>query len=170
VAARHLYHYKYQPSVYYPKQPKNELYQRLTVQLKDLGIPFITDFHAALKETHQVIDAIFGFSFTGSVREPFPAVIQALKETTLPVLSVDAPSSWDIENGPPEDGPGKGFYPDALISLTAPKPLVRHFNGRHFIGGRFVSPKIAEKYELDLPEYTGVDQIAEVDVKTGEKL
>jgi hypothetical protein len=29
---------------------------------------------------------------------------------------------------------------------------------------------MSEKYERDLPEYTGVDQIAEVDVKTGEKL
>lgn len=60
VAARHLYHYKYQPSIYYPKQPKNELYERLVVQLKDLGIPFVTDFHAALKDAHQVVDAIFG--------------------------------------------------------------------------------------------------------------
>lgn len=27
VAARHLWHYGYKPTVYYPKQPKNELYQ-----------------------------------------------------------------------------------------------------------------------------------------------
>jgi NAD(P)H-hydrate epimerase len=27
VAARHLWHYGYQPTVYYPKQSKNELYQ-----------------------------------------------------------------------------------------------------------------------------------------------
>jgi hypothetical protein len=27
VAARHLFHYGYQPTVYYPKQSKNELYQ-----------------------------------------------------------------------------------------------------------------------------------------------
>lgn len=27
VAARHLQHYGYQPSVYYPKRPKNDLYQ-----------------------------------------------------------------------------------------------------------------------------------------------
>ena len=43
----------------------------------------------------------------------------------MPVTSVDAPSSWDIENGPPDDGPGKGFHPAALVSLTAPKPLVK---------------------------------------------
>lgn len=27
VAARHLFQYGYQPSVYYPKRPKNDLYQ-----------------------------------------------------------------------------------------------------------------------------------------------
>ena len=27
VAARHLWHYGYRPTIYYPKQPKNELYQ-----------------------------------------------------------------------------------------------------------------------------------------------
>jgi len=53
--------------------------------------------------------------------------------------------------------------------LTAPKPLVKWFGGRHFIGGRFVSPKIAEKYDLDLPEYEGIDQVVEVN-KNGEKL
>lgn len=77
-----------------------------------------------------------GFSFSGEVREPFPAVIKALEETKVPVTSVDAPSSWSIEDGPPESGVGSKFQPAVLISLTAPKPLVRHFRGRHFIGGR----------------------------------
>jgi NAD(P)H-hydrate epimerase len=102
------------------------------------------------------VDAIFGFSFSGEVREPFPKVIEAMETTSVPVLAVDAPSSWDIESGPPNSGPGKGFMPPALISLTAPKPLVKHFKGRHFLGGRFLSPAIAEKYNLDIPKYEGV--------------
>lgn len=169
VAARHLWQYGYKPTIYFPKQTKNELYQRLAIQLKDLSIPFVDNFHDAIKETDHIVDAIFGFSFSGEVREPFPSVIAALAATKLPVLSVDAPSSWNIETGPPESGPGKDFNPTALISLTAPKPLVKYFDGRHFIGGRFVSPKIAQKYELDLPEYEGIDQVVEVG-KNGEKL
>ncbi|KAF2279612.1 apolipo protein A-I binding protein-like protein, partial [Westerdykella ornata] len=165
VAARHLFHYGYQPTIYYPKQPKNELYQRLTTQLHDLNIPFTNDFPTALTTTDHIIDAIFGFSFTGEVREPFPAVIAALRDTHLPVLAVDAPSSWNIETGPPDEGPGKGYMPSALISLTAPKPLVKWFRGRHFLGGRFLSPKMAEKYGLDLPAYEGVEQIVEVPVE-----
>lgn len=77
-----------------------------------------------------------GFSFSGEVREPFPAVINAMAEAKVPVTSVDAPSSWDIEQGPPKSGVGSNFHPDVLVSLTAPKPLVKFFKGRHFIGGR----------------------------------
>ncbi|KAH7112834.1 apolipo protein A-I binding protein-like protein [Dendryphion nanum] len=168
VAARHLVHYGYQPTVYYPKQSKNELYQRLTKQLKDLRVPFTEDFPSALPTTDHIIDAIFGFSFSGSIREPFPAIITALAQTTIPILSVDAPSSWNIETGPPDEGPGKDFHPQALISLTAPKPLVKWFRGRHFVGGRFLGQEVAERYGLDVPRYEGLDQVVEVEVEKGE--
>jgi NAD(P)H-hydrate epimerase len=105
-----------------------------------------------------------------------------MAETEVPVTSVDAPSSWGIEEGPPKSGVGSNFHPDVLVSLTAPKPLVKYFSGRHFIGGRyvlcrtppcfllsrltararFVTPAIAEKYDFDVPAYEGIDQIVEV--------
>ncbi|KAK1830592.1 NAD(P)H-hydrate epimerase [Podospora conica] len=179
VAARHLRHYGYKPTIYYPKRSKNELYQRLAKQLEDLDVPFVDDFPTALGSTDHVVDAIFGlslsidpsnivadlppgFSFSGEVREPFPAVIRAMEETKIPVTSVDAPSSWNIEEGPPSSGVGSSFHPQVLVSLTAPKPLVSFFKGRHFIGGRFVTPAIAKKYDLELPEYEGIDQVVEV--------
>lgn len=143
--------------------------QRLKKQLEDLKVPFTDDFSTALTQTDHIVDAIFGFSFSGEVREPFPKIIEALASTSVPVLAVDAPSSWDIEDGPRDAGPGKGFMPPALISLTAPKPLVRRFRGRHFIGGRFLSAAMAEKYGLDVPGYEGLDQVVEVPVD-GEKL
>ncbi|XDG07520.1 hypothetical protein ABKA04_007135 [Annulohypoxylon sp. FPYF3050] len=150
VAARHLRHYGYSPTVYYPKRSKNELYQRLAKQLEDLEVPFVDDFPAALSSVDHIVDAVF-------------------EETIIPVTSVDAPSSWNIETGPPESGLGSKFNPDYLISLTAPKPLVKYFKGRHFIGGRFVSPGIAKKYDFEIPEYHGIDQIVEVGTG-GEKL
>ncbi|MCJ1356364.1 MAG: hypothetical protein MMC33_006359 [Icmadophila ericetorum] len=171
VAARHLWYCGYKPTVCYPKQSKSELYQRLVTQLKNLDVPFTDDFPDALSQTSHVVDAIFGFSFSGEVRSPFDSIISAMQKASVPVTSVDAPSSWDIETGPPETGPGKDFMPQALISLTAPKPLVSFYQGRHFVGGRFLPPKIAEMYHLDMPEYDGVDQIVEVGVDgQGEKL
>lgn len=136
VAARHLHFYGYQCTVYYPKHNKNELYRRLKTQLENLNISFTKDFPAAIREANIVVDSIFGFSFSGEVREPFPSAIEALAQSSVPVLAVDAPSSWNIEDGPPSDGPGKGYQPTALISLTAPKPLVKFLKGRHFVGGR----------------------------------
>ncbi|PHH77135.1 hypothetical protein CDD80_903 [Ophiocordyceps camponoti-rufipedis] len=150
------------PTVFYPKRSKADLFSRLATQLETLRVPFVDDFEPAMASTDQVVDAIFGFSFSGEVREPFPAVIRALEQSKLPIMSVDAPSSWDIEKGPPASGLGSRFMPSALVSLTAPKPLVKHFRGRHFIGGRFVPPSIASRYELDLPQYKGIDQVVEV--------
>ena len=96
VAARHLYHYGYTPTVFFPKRTSNELYSRLATQLANLSIPFTDDFRGSLKQAHHVVDAVFGFSFEGEVREPFRDVIQAMEETEVPVLSVDAPSSWYV--------------------------------------------------------------------------
>lgn len=39
-----------------------------------------------------VIDAIFGFSFKGAVREPFAAILSTLKKISAPIASVDIPS------------------------------------------------------------------------------
>ena len=169
VAARHLHHFGYKPTMYFPKQGKNELYQRLRTQLEQLKVPFTDDFSSALGKSDWIIDAIFGFSFSGEVREPFPGVIQALASSKVPVLAVDAPSSWNIEDGPPSDGPGLSYNPNALISLTAPKPLVKWFKGKHYVGGRFVSKKIADKYGFDVPPYKGSDQIVDVPIPS-EKL
>lgn len=139
------------------------LLQRLCTQLEALSVPFTESFPNAASNTSLIIDAIFGFSFSGPVRDPFSSVISELETTSLPVLSVDAPSSWDIESGPPKEGPGSKFTPTTLVSLTAAKPCVKWFKGRHFIGGRFLTPELASKYDLELPEYLGIDQIVEVD-------
>ncbi|KAE8132946.1 YjeF N-terminal domain-containing protein [Aspergillus pseudotamarii] len=164
VAARHLAQYGYKPSVYYPKEGKNELYQRLKTQLDNLSVPFITDFPVAIKSADLLVDAIFGFSFGGPLRDPFPTIVSQIEAASVPVLSIDAPSSWDIEDGPPKEGPGSKFMPEYLISLTAPKPCVKYYQGRHFLGGRFLTKSITEKYGLDLPSYPGIDQIVEVGV------
>ena len=168
VAARHLFHFGYTPTMYFPKQGKNEIYGRLRQQLEQLKVPFTDDFHSAMGKSDWVIDAIFGFSFSGEVREPFPSVIKALADSKIPVLAVDAPSSWNIDDGPPDNGPGKDYNPAALISLTAPKPLVAWFKGKHYVGGRFVGKEIAEKYCFDVPPYKGSDQIVEVAIPRGE--
>ena len=128
-----------QPSSLIILEPLTLPNKRLSTQLKSLNIPFVSDVPTAIRDADHIVDAIFGFSFSGEVREPFRFVIQTMKESGLPVTSVDAPSSWDIESGPAQSGPGEGFMPTALVSLTAPKPLTKFFNGRHFLGGEYSS-------------------------------
>ncbi|KAM9686388.1 NAD(P)H-hydrate epimerase isoform 3-T3 [Trichechus inunguis] len=96
-----------------------------------------------------VVDAIFGFSFKGDVREPFRSILKVLSGITVPIASVDIPSGWDVEKGNSE-----GLQPDLLISLTAPKKSASQFTGRyHYLGGRFVPPALEKKYQLNLPSY-----------------
>ncbi|KAF0521751.1 NADPH-hydrate epimerase [Gigaspora margarita] len=167
VAARHLFHFGYEPNIFYPKQTKNELYQRLITQCNNLDIPFTNNLPDQLKQNDLVVDAIFGFSFTGEIRAPFDQVIQELKETKLPIASIDIPSAWDVEKG---NISGHGFTPAMLISLTAPKLCAKQYNGVHFLGGRFVPPKLEKKYDLQLPLYPGTEQVIDITNLSGEKL
>ncbi len=106
-----------------------------------------------------VVDSVFGFSFTGVVRSPFDKLIAAMKGSTAPIVSVDVPSGWDVNEGNPSQD---GLDPSMLVSLTAPKLSSRHFHGRHFLGGRFVPPSIISKYELTLPNYPGTSQCVDI--------
>merc|ERR1712039_40562 len=149
------------------KATSNELYKRLTIQLNELKIPITEDWQApSSDDTDVIIDGIFGFSFKGWRGEgkdaPFDEIIDFLaveengEATTPPVVSIDIPSGWNVETGPPS---GKALRPEMLISLTAPKKCALAFRGKfHYLGGRFVPPSIVEKNNLDLPSYPGAEQ------------
>jgi hypothetical protein len=98
------------------------------------------NFSEALEETDVILDAIFGFSFHSEPRPPFDEPIRAFKRTQTPIVSVDIPSGWDVEAGNPKQ---LYFTPDVLVSLTAPKRGVKSFQGRHFLGGRFIPPLVS---------------------------
>ncbi|XP_066424331.1 NAD(P)H-hydrate epimerase [Molothrus aeneus] len=162
VCARHLKMFGYQPTVYYPKRSSKPLFEGLTTQCKKMDIPFLPEFPAEAEFIDElyglVVDAIFGFSFTGAVREPFGSILSTLERVTVPIASIDIPSGWDVEKGKAD-----GLQPDMLISLTAPKKAAMHFTGRyHFLGGRFVPPALQEKYSLNLPEYPGTDCVLQL--------
>ena len=112
-----------------------------------------------------IIDAIFGFSYHGSQpREPYGSIIsnmilmQQLHNSII--VSVDIPSGWDVDGGTPSPPlpttttttttNNNNYYlnPNVLISLTAPKLASKNFIGRHFVGGRFVPPNLAKKYNI----------------------
>ncbi|OEL13033.1 Pyridoxine/pyridoxamine 5'-phosphate oxidase 1, chloroplastic [Dichanthelium oligosanthes] len=171
VAARHLYHIGYRPSVCYPKRTPKPLYSGLVTQLESLSIPFIhaEDLPYDLsREFDIIIDAMFGFSFHGTPRPPFDDLIQRLVSLSVignsdkrpAIISVDIPSGWHVEEG---DVNGGGIKPDMLVSLTAPKLCAKKFTGpHHFLGGRFVPPPILNKYGLKLPPYPGTSMCVRI--------
>ncbi|KAF8516314.1 YjeF N-terminal domain-containing protein [Hysterangium stoloniferum] len=172
VAARHLAMFGYRPTVYLPKPGSKEIYKRLHTQCHNMEIPTInseSDLETSLAKSDVILDAIFGFSFQPPIRAPFDTALQLISSSKLPIVSVDIPSGWNVETGN-EDG--IGLESDVLISLTAPKEGVREFKGRHFLGGRFISKEMEKKYQLNLPEYPGFDQIVELSptASTREKL
>ncbi|KIY96224.1 hypothetical protein MNEG_11737, partial [Monoraphidium neglectum] len=162
VAARHLWQFGYEPTICYPKPTDKPLYNGLVTQCKSLGIPFVSADDltggAPLQERFDVIvDALFGFSFKGQPRTPFDALLESLKPSARPppIVSVDIPSGWHVEEGDPS---GVGIRPDVLVSLTAPKLAAKSFQGTHYLGGRFVPPATRDKYGLVLPAYPGTAQ------------
>ncbi|XP_041094927.1 NAD(P)H-hydrate epimerase [Polyodon spathula] len=157
VCARHLKLLGYEPTIVYPKRPNKPLFENLTTQCEKMGIPFLPELPTEPELIDQaynlVIDAIFGFSFKGTVREPFGTILSTLKRATVPIASIDIPSGWDVEAGSPD-----GLQPDMLISLTAPKKAALLFRGRyHYLGGRFVPAALERKYQLNLPPYPGTE-------------
>uniref|UniRef100_A0A8C7C4Z5 NAD(P)H-hydrate epimerase n=1 Tax=Neovison vison TaxID=452646 RepID=A0A8C7C4Z5_NEOVI len=120
VCARHLKLFGYQPTIYYPKRPNKPLFTALVTQCQKMEIPFLGEMPPEpmlIDELYElVVDAIFGFSFKGDVREPFRSILSVLNGLTVPIASIDIPSGWDVEKG--NSG---GIQPDLLISLTAPK-------------------------------------------------
>ena len=174
VAARHLSQFGHALTVVLPKESRSSLFVNLKKQCEDLLIPVLSSLPeqvnaACGRDFDLIVDALFGFSFKGPAREPFSALIAYMTNanTNTPVLSIDIPSGWDVNEG---DIHSTKFLPSAVVSLTAPKVCMREYKGVHYLGGRFVPPNIATQFALSLPSYQGSDQIIRIDNEKLRKL
>jgi NAD(P)H-hydrate epimerase len=161
VAARHLAHFNVGCDIYLPKRKKEGHLDLLAKQCEALNQRFVGDL-SSIGSYDVILDGIFGFSFDAKdgIRAPFDTAIAAVNEApSVPVVAVDVPSGWHVEDG---NTSKKGMRCDVLVSLTAPKACARFHQGRHFLGGRFVPPSLQRKYELNLPEYPGTEQFVEL--------
>lgn len=156
VCARHLKLWNYaQPVLFYPKRPQKELYVNLTKQLEDLGVELVDNMDQVRtllesKSVKVIVDSLFGFSFHPPIRPPFNELIDYLSKNSSslpPIVSVDIPSGWDVDEGPGDVDIGASM----LVSLTAPKPCAEKFNSvgkAHYLGGRFINNDVASRYEI----------------------
>ena len=145
VASRYLKEFGYEIDIYYPKpNVKNPLFKRLISQCEAYEIKIISNEIVNYSNYSFFIDAIFGFSFKGEIRQPFKNIIDELNNFQDKIVSVDIPSGFDVENG----NVNHTFVPNYLISLTLPKLCSKNFNGRHFLGGRFVPLILYKKLNI----------------------
>lgn len=165
VCARHLKLFGYEPVIVYPKRTDKELYRNLVRQCEKMDIEILDQMPSKSGKdlrVNLIVDAIFGFGFSGEIRQPFGDILREIKqmEKSIPVISIDVPSGWDVEKGPVDE---QCLQPECVISLTAPKLCMKHFHGKlHFLGGRFVPKALQEKYQLLLPNYASNEQIVQL--------
>ena len=170
VCARHLKLFGYNPIVYYPiRSKRTEFYSQLVNQLEFFQVPILSEEQSTKwteylnpDKTLCIVDAIFGFSFKPPIREPFGTIVNALNklEDKIPIVAVDIPTGWDVDNGPLENEPS--YVPSVLVSLTVPKScsqFIKPERTAHYVGGRFIPTHFAEKYGFEPYDYKGTDQI-----------
>merc|ERR1719187_2398306 len=116
VAARHLQLLGFSPHIFYPKRTDKELYNNLVHQCQQMDIRFLEELPDVLDKYTVIVDALFGFSFKPPVRQQFVEVLEKISKTEVPVASVEIPSGWDVENGPPTENTA-AINPELLISL-----------------------------------------------------
>lgn len=157
VAARHLAGFGYDVRVCSMKPPKSLHLERMTRLLDLCSVP-VSDSLDFISSSDLIIDALFGFSFTGTPRAPFDAALSAMVHATAPVVSVDVPSGWGIDGPTALDGAEASeprLKPAVLVSLMVPKLCAKAFTGTHYVGGRFLPPSVASEFEITQPRWVG---------------
>lgn len=85
----------FSPVIVYPKQSNKPLFIGLSKQCQTMDIPIfesMSELGDLLKSYSLMVDALFGFSFKPPVRAQFMPLIECLKTTEVPVVSIDIPS------------------------------------------------------------------------------
>jgi NAD(P)H-hydrate epimerase len=83
-----------------------------------------------------IIDAVFGTGLSGSLRRPWPRIIEGINAAGKPVLSVDIPSGLNCDTGEPL---GAAVKAAATVSFVGCKkgflePGAAEYTGRLYVG------------------------------------
>ena len=84
-----------------------------------------------------VVDALLGTGLTGEVREPTRSAIEALDETGVPIVAVDAPSGLDGATGRIR---GAAAHAAVTVTLGFPKPGLFLNDGPERVGRLVLAP------------------------------
>ena len=109
VVARHLINRGLNVSIYLMGElnaVKSSAFTNLQILLKMgkrveeiTGKDRLAKIEKKLKNTHLIIDALFGTGIKGQIKDPGKSLIQLLNKSKKPILSVDIPSGLDADSG-----------------------------------------------------------------------
>lgn len=158
VCARHLKFFGYRPVIYYhKKKPSKPIYCKLMYQCELICVPVLDSLPRKRElacNYKLIVDALFGFGFKPPVKREFCAPVTLMKNAEIPIVSIDVPTGWSVDGGKSEEP----LEPQMLVSVAVPKLCSKEFSGQyHYLGGRFVPSKLAEKFKLNLPTFPGIE-------------
>jgi NAD(P)H-hydrate epimerase len=149
----------YSPTVFRPKSSSALADIDVDSQLEASGVSFCDFVPRTLDFYYDiVVDALLGMGFDGEdLRSEYWGIFEVLLNTQLPLVSVDMPTGWDLDNGPRvvDVRAGTFLQPELLVSLGVPKNGAKMFAGSfHYIGGRNTLPVgWMETHGIELPAF-----------------
>jgi NAD(P)H-hydrate epimerase len=101
-----------------PSRDPNSLPARQALTVRRLGVPVLDAPQGIDRSADIIIDGLFGTGIRLPLRDPAPAIIEAMNATGRPIVAVDVPSGMDADTGL---GAGTAVRAAATLTLVAPK-------------------------------------------------
>ena len=132
-----------------PARDPSSLAGRHAPTIRRLGIPVAVAPQGIDASADLLIDGLFGTGIRLPLRDPAPAIIEAMNGAGRPIVAVDVPSGMDADTGIGADG---AVHAAATLTLAAPKAgLAAAANaGRVFVADIGMPPALfgAEREQL----------------------
>jgi NAD(P)H-hydrate epimerase len=101
-----------------PSRDPTSLAGRHAQTARRLGIPILEAPQGIVASADLLIDGLFGTGIHLPLRDPAPAIIEAMNGTGRPIVAVDVPSGMDADSG---TGAEDAVRAAATVTLAAPK-------------------------------------------------
>lgn len=101
-----------------PSRDPNSLPARHALTARRLGIPILEAPQGIGPSADVLIDGLFGTGVHLPLRDPAPAIIEAMNATGRPIVAIDVPSGMDADTGM---GAETAVRAAATVTLVAPK-------------------------------------------------
>lgn len=140
-AARHLHNRGHRVSIALTIDPArykgDALVNWQVVSAMNLPCHPATPKLLAAAKADLLLDAIFGTGLADAPRDPFPALVDAIAHSRIPVLAIDLPSGLDCDTGRP---PGACVRATRTVTFVAEKVGFAAPDAQPFLGSVAVAP------------------------------